>query len=421
MHPSFLFRRRTASLFVVLILIPRVAHGIDEIAVEESIADLLPPRVKIGDDEETAETRQWAILPQIGYAPDTGPLVGAKYTHRNFFNTGVTLDIDGTYALEMQQSLGFSIEQPSLLQGKLLLALRARYRTDPQRDFFGLGNNEVGPEPASTNSFQDINGYFTAGWRPFPSLMLTVGVGIRNVNIADGKQLSHCNGLAPCPFTPEVFPDLPGVQGGTVNPLAISMVWNDRDDFARPSHGWRAIVKIIHTNKALLSDFEFTRYIVDLGYVRSFDDAGNYVAGLRIDGEWVDGPSNGIPYWELAELGGDDTMRGFFPHRFVGTGRALVNLEFKGLIYEFDFFDIWHVKIDGVVFGDGGRVFISDEELQEEFKLNDQFFERIVNDFRYSYGGGLRFTLGQALVARVDVGFSDEETGLVYLAFGQTF
>ena len=46
---------------------------------------------------------------------------------------------------------------------------------------------------------------------------------------------------------------------------------------------------------------------------------------------------------------------------------------------------------------------------------------RIASTFRYSYGGGLRVALSAALVARIDVGFSDEERGLVYLEFGQTF
>jgi alpha-D-ribose 1-methylphosphonate 5-triphosphate synthase subunit PhnG len=40
---------------------------------------------------------------------------------------------------------------------------------------------------------------------------------------------------------------------------------------------------------------------------------------------------------------------------------------------------------------------------------------------RFSYGGGVRFALGKATIARVDVGFSDEEMGLVYLVFGHTF
>ena len=40
---------------------------------------------------------------------------------------------------------------------------------------------------------------------------------------------------------------------------------------------------------------------------------------------------------------------------------------------------------------------------------------------RGRHGGGLRFILARALVARVDVGFSEEEIGLVYLKFGHTF
>ena len=113
--------------------------------------------------------------------------------------------------------------------------------------------------------------------------------------------------------------------------------------------------------------------------------------------------------------------RGFFPHRFVGEGRVLLNGELRFLITQFDFFDLWHVKLDGVLFGDGGRVFLNSIEAKDEFKLNSQIFERIIDNFQYSYGGGLRIALGHALVARIDAGFSDEETGLLYLSFGQTF
>ena len=47
--------------------------------------------------------------------------------------------------------------------------------------------------------------------------------------------------------------------------------------------------------------------------------------------------------------------------------------------------------------------------------------EDVEDDLRYSYGGGVRFALSRALVARIDVGFSEEEQGLVYLTFGHTF
>jgi hypothetical protein len=66
-------------------------------------------------------------------------------------------------------------------------------------------------------------------------------------------------------------------------------------------------------------------------------------------------------------------------------------------------------------------VFINRGELDDEFDLTDDVINQLTSDIRYSYGGGLRFILSRALIARVDVGFSEEEIGLVYLKFGHTF
>jgi hypothetical protein len=104
----------------------------------------------------------------------------------------------------------------------------------------------------------------------------------------------------------------------------------------------------------------------------------------------------------------------------VGKTSVLLNLEIRSRLAEFDFFDWWHVRLDGVLFGDTGRVFIDNSELRDEFKLGD-IVDNVISDFQFSYGGGLRIALSDALVARIDAGFSDEETGLVYLSFGQTF
>ena len=99
----------------------------------------------------------------------------------------------------------------------------------------------------------------------------------------------------------------------------------------------------------------------------------------------------------------------------------LLSGEYRFKLTQFDFLDWWHVRLDGVAFGEAGRVFIGNDELRREFRLNDTVIRRIASTFRYSYGGGLRVALSAALVARIDVGFSDEERGLVYLEFGQTF
>lgn len=400
--------------FALAAVPPPVARAIPELEAEENIAELMPATFPTDEVADDVSSRPWALLPQIGFGPDTGFLLGAKFAHRDVFDSGVQVDFAGAYSLLGVRAAAFSVAQPNLLDRQLLLLFRVKYDYDPQREFFGLGNNDVGPTPLSTNLFGEVAGALTVGWRPFEQLAFNLSIGLRFVEIGNGRRKDDL------PFTPEAFPDLTGIDGGFSNPFMFSIVWNDRDSVMRPTRGWRVILKLLHATNVFGSDFTFTRYVFDAGYLRSFDE-GRHVIGARVDGEWIDGSSRATPYWELCELGGADTLRGFFPHRFLGKGRVFINLEYRLQILDFDFFDLWRVHLDGVLFGDTGRVFLDSEDIDDEFGFDADVFERVVSDFRYSYGTGVRFALSEAIVARIDVGFSEEETGLVYLSFGHTF
>jgi outer membrane protein assembly factor BamA len=392
------------------------AAAITGIEQEEDVADLLVTKPEEYGEKETTEGRRWAVLPQVGYGPESGPLGGLKFTHRDLFDSGVTLDVAGNYSLNQQQSLSLGIGAPDVLGDERFLALFSiGYELDPQRDFFGLGNNDVGPDPASTHEERDIGGELTLGWRPFRGrLSVAASVGLRHVDVERGDRDGDT------PFTVDAFPGLPGVEGGFVNPLGLAVVYNGRDDLIWPTRGWRLIAKVSHTNRELKSDFEFTRVVLDAGYLHGFFD-GRHVVGVRLSGEYIDGPPRDVPFWELTVLGGDDTLRGFFPRRFLGQGHALINVEYRAKLFAFDFFDIWRVQVAGAIFGDAGRVFISEGALDDEFDLTEDIIDELADDIRYSYGAGLRFVLSRALIARVDAGFSEEEIGLVYLKFGHTF
>ncbi len=386
-----------------------------DLEVESDVADLLASPVRREERPEDLASRRWAFLPEVGYGPDTGPEAGLKFSHRDLVGSGVTLDVDGTYALNRQQRLVLSVGWPHGLDDRILLLFRARWDRDPTMEFFGLGNNDVGPDPASTHLIERATGNLLVGWRLAEHLALNFGMELSHVHIGRGDRDDDDS-----PFTLDRFPNLPGVDGGFVNPIHLSLVWNTRDSLVRPTTGWRGILKVAHTNHALLSDFEFTRYVADLS--RTFSSpSGRHILAARLSGAYIDGPNREIPFWELEELGGDDTLRGFFPYRFRGQSRALVNLEYRTRLTAFDFMDLWHVQIDGVLFGEAGRVFFNHRELSDEFALDRDVIERVVQNLQYSYGPGLRIALSEALVARIDVGFSEEETGLVYLAFGQTF
>jgi outer membrane protein assembly factor BamA len=403
------------AVALVLLVMLESAVAIERLEEEEDIAELLPEKFPAEQASEVAG-RRWAILPQLGFGPDTGGLGGIKVTHRDLYGAGISADLNTTWALKGQQTVAFSLGSPNLLDNRLVVLLRALYLLDPQREFFGLGNDNL-DGPVSTHEFQELGGALTVGWRPFERVALNFQVGIRQVDIRGGDRDEDI----PLPnTTPEKFPDLTGVEGGIVNPLALSLVWNTRDDVIRPTRGWRLLLKALHTNDWLFSDFEFSRFLFDAGYLRSFNDR-RQIVGLRVNGEWVEAPTRQVPFWELSELGGNDTLRGFFPHRFLGKARLLANTEIRFRIVEFDFWRLWRVRMDGVLFGDTGRVFIDDDEIKDELSLDSDILGRIVEHLQYSYGAGLRIALADALVARIDAGFSEEETGLVYLSFGHTF
>ena len=313
--------KRAALTGMLLLLLAGAgpARGLDEIGAEEDISDLLatPPRTEA---EEVIPGRRWAVLPEFGYGPDTGVEFGAKFTDRDLAATGITLDVEALYALKQQQKLDLSIGSPHLGGDRFLVLLEADYTKDPQRDFFGLGNNNVGSDELSTHLYERGEGLLIGGWRPVPRLALDLGIGLRHVHIGRGDRSDGT------PFTVQAFPRLPGVAGGYVVPLTASLVWDTRDGVVRPTRGWRALLKVSHTNPALLSDFRFTRYLADVGYLIPFHD-GAQILGLRANGALIVGAPGHVPFWELEELGGDDTLQGYFPRRFLGTGRVLLNAE----------------------------------------------------------------------------------------------
>jgi outer membrane protein assembly factor BamA len=405
---------RAAAVFLLLVA---PAAALDEMQDEEMIAELLatPPPPPDEAQRRAVKERRWAILPQVGFGPESGPKGGLKFEHRNLLDLGIDIDVHGSYAMNRQQSIELSIGTPHLIDDRFLLLFRAGYDLDPTDDFFGLGNNEVGPDPASTHSDERVDAALVAGWRPWRRLALNLGVGLRKVRIGRGEEDDDDT-----PFTIDVFPDLPGLEGGWVNPVRFSVVWSTRDNVVRPTRGWRAIGVVSHTNEALLSDFEYTRVVGDVSYLFPIWSE-RHVFGLRLGAAHIDGPRREVPFWQLEQMGGDDTLRGFFPQRFLGKSRLLGTAEYRTRLFDFDFFRIWHIVVDGAVFGEAGRVFVSKGELRDEFFLDDGQLDDVEDDLRYSYGGGVRFALSQAIIARIDVGFSEEDTGLVYLTFGHVF
>jgi len=356
--------------------------------------------------------RSWAILPQVGYTPEKGANGGVKFKDRDVTSLHLTLDLAASAAIKGQYHLDTVLISPSFFTDRLLLLAEGEYYSDPTKEFFGLGNNDVGPDELSTNRYERTTGTLALGLRLSRRFALVASGAFNDIEISHG----HLEGSTPS--TTSRFPDMAGIDGGRTNRLSLSLLFNDRQDVARPTRGWSVIAKATWVPPGLGNDFDYTRYTLDASYLYPLIWR-RQVLGLHVGGQYIDTKRRGTPFYELSSLGGDRDLRGFFEDRFLGSSNVVTNAEYR--LKLIDFHLIWDVQIDGVVFGDAGRVFYADDDIASELGQPVATIPATNDDFRYSYGAGTRIALGEALVARIDVGFSDEEKGLVYLVFGHTF
>jgi outer membrane protein assembly factor BamA len=396
-------RGATAAIVVVLVLGivgSATATPENDLDPENLVSDSLPHRPPA--DENAGRRLHFAILPQVGYGPETGPKAGVKFEGRDLFGGSTVGDVNLLVALKRQQKATVNVGDTDL-RGFMLFGTLA-WSSDPSVEFFGLGNNDIGPDPLSNHEMRRARVGLTVGYRILQRFAVVLAAFYRDTNIANGSDDDT-------PSTQRFAPGLPGVHGAPSNYLSATLVYNSRDDLVRPTEGWEVIVKYLSADHALFNrGTDYQKLIFDVSYIQPLVWRRQVIA-VHANTEVVFGDDEDIPFFELSSLGGDDTMRGYFPQRFLGKGSALVNLEYRLKLVDFNFRKLWDVSIDGVGFGDVGRV----------YEGSNDFLHHPLDHIRYSYGGGLRIGLSSGLVARIDAGFSPEEHGLVYLTFGHTF
>jgi outer membrane protein assembly factor BamA len=405
------FGAAVSGLGLALALCPR-ARAEDGLGMQRDVSDTIPGLHL--ESATSARDDEWGVLPELGYSPDQKLNGGAKFTAREVTPYRLTLDGEVNVAMERQTGVDATVLAPHLQGGKGIDLNEYHFYESPNTYFFGLGDNHVS-SPEAVYEIRRQRALATYGYRLTRHLVVAGTAGIRQTLISQPQSTAQGPSLI------DAFPRLRGIGGGRTNPVVASLVYNDRESITHPTRGWSVIGAVEHVNRNLGNDYNFTRFTLDSSYLHPLPTGPHDVFGLRMEGETIAGRTATIPFFELASLGGSDNMRGFYPDRFLGRSMFVVNAENRVRLVRFNFFDIWDVRIAGVAFFDVGRVFISDAQDSQTFRLRYAQLPSLVDEFRYSYGPGLRIELGDALVARIDAGFSNEQVGLVYLVFGHTF
>jgi hypothetical protein len=361
------FRSLILSLILMLAWAPvRAQFSVTELA--DKVIDTFSGTIQ---RDSSAYPASWVIAPLLGYAPETSLQIGmggiVLYKGRRALpqDRSSYLYLSARYTFNQQVTLSptyfiFSPGEKFINRGSL------RYRKFPQF-YYGIGNDT----PESNEELYDISTLELAHFA-FRRIIgkLYAGLGLRylrsyNLSWREGGLLDTKRPL--------------GVASNTAAGPGIGLLFDKRDN-------------LMSTNNGILAEFRHTRHHAFFGsdnnYSISLLDTRAYWAPFKqrkdiLAWQLYAYLSEGeVPFNELAALGGDMIMRGYYQGRYLDEKLIATQAEYR--------FQVWK-SLSMVAFAGIGDV-------------APRLSEFAWDELKYSLGGGFRYELipGEDLNIRFD-------------------
>jgi hypothetical protein len=355
-------------------------------------------------------------LPAFSTDPNTGPkygllpvlvlaesehhhirhLLAPSYTYNEIFGNTVTgryyfyptdesqLFTTASYSQHTNREVKLRYENTAFLGGRAYIRGEGYYDADGSLRFFGVG--------PGTHS-QDEAGYTGHN---------KVIHGDMGVNFLENCRFSLGLRYRRMGFDPTIVPGIRDLSSFNTIPIAekntvvqeAHLLWDNRDFPVTPSKGSSGEIFFEKTSQAWGSDSDYIRYGLEGKHFFPWEDSHQTTAvhGLY---DWANGSN--IPFYEMAMLGGRDTLRGFGEGRFYDQGRIAFTAEHR--------FELTSVSLMGVStrfevgpFYDVGTVFPRAQDM-------------MLKDMRQVFGGAFRAVVKPNVVGSVDVGVGKEGVG----------
>lgn len=319
--------------------------------------------------------REVAMYPSVGYASETGVVLGvgatlvdyafreSPYRYRMQLGGGVAVGDDLRY------KLNYSGDFRSLIRNTSLLVEAATTGLDSM-NFYGLGNeNYYNGTTFEEDDFEIVNQVtsLSASLR-YPmdkNYHWSAGVGAKWVAVE----------LEPSSFNELHRADVPGIDHDFAGTLQIGFHYDSRDsgDDIALSTGRQSSLLAAGNSTALsgvMVDVNGKYYPEFFGNAHSFGKIGGefrtYIPlvpsrysrlALRFGGEKIWGD---YPFYEAAFLGGSPSLRGYDQQRFAGDASLYAGSELRLFFGTFKF--LVPVMYGPLVFAETGRVFLDRED-----------------------------------------------------------
>lgn len=184
---------------------------------------------------------------------------------------------------------------------------------------------------------------------------------------------------------------IPGSEGGTISGLGLVADLDNRDDIFFPSGGTYLTAAATVYDGALGSDFDYTRY--DLNLRQYFGLFSRNVLALQ---GWITTTSGTPPFQAMPRL----TLRGYFEGRYRDLNQILFQADYRSMVWG---------RLGLALFAGAGQVAPAVRDFSSA-------------GFWTAYGFGLRFQVGgqERVNIRIDFGFGENDSG-TYLMIGEAF
>lgn len=331
------------------------------------------------------------IYPTVGFSPETSWEIGFSsllvyYSKRD--TTNRLSGINGFTFITLENQFGLWFDHAIYSdQNKWFFLGRIRLQSFPLK-YHGIGIDS----PKDYLALVDANQIMIKE-RVLRELRQNLYFGIE----ADFQRMSMVE-FKPSPEAPS-FPLPLGYEGSTNIGLGAGLVYDDRHNVLNVRKGNFAELAYLRYSPAI-SSFGFHAVLMD---TRIFRPVGQYgVFAWQAIGQFFSGD---VPFNQMALLGGESMMRGYYLGRYRDKNQIATQAEFRILPLPLGF----SKRIGAAVFAGTGTVF-------------PDFSSASINKVVWSAGGGLRFLLfpKKDIYTRFDVAFTQEGRGF-YLFIGEAF
>jgi outer membrane protein assembly factor BamA len=285
---------------------------------------------------------------------------------------------------KIERKLVFNYTDPAFSNGRYFLNVGAAYFKNATARFFGIGQTTTeGDETNYTAKESRANWRF--GIYANEVTQIAVSQRFRSVQLQPGA--------TDLPFTGNVFPTVPGVEGETyILGNRATFYYDTRNSLVSPTDGMAVTAYAEINNNFKNGDHPiYSRYEFEVKKLFP-SESKRAILVVRADLQATIGEQ--VPFFEQSSLGGQNNLRGYGVDRYIDKNLVAFSLEER--------IHLARMKVAGVTadfevapFLDTGQVF-------------DSFKDVSFKDYRMTPGMGFRGIVRPNVVGRIDYGYSKE-------------